>query len=656
MITIINISDTKFSYNGINYFKNFTPFVTGNKVSIVNTYDACISLTNFPTIYSDISVDGVIYGSVAALQNALLPVLFNRTFTQAGSLAIGFIPKSTGSNSLGNSIIYQNGNYIGINSTTATTPLHVKGNESSNWTALFEHGEALGHKIYTAYSNGSLRYGIFIADGGNDSNSNDLIIGANKFLVRGDGYVSVGTSGPMTKFHVEATNTATDSVGNVFICASNTLAANIGGQLTLGGFYNGASKYAFGGIAARKENSTSNNVAGYLAFLVTTSGGALTERMRINSSGQIEVKGVSTAANAQALIANSDTDFNIYASNSSGVSKNINFLYNGGSGQAMRIASDGKIGINTISPDNGMLTIYKATSRATESSYGIAIQSNVNNAYTELLLGADDAVDCGIIQTAAKNINFTNKKLALQPQGGSVGIATTSPESGWKLDVAGIVTMGGDAGNGRLYISTANTTNGVTYIQARNLSVATPLSYIASSHAFDTNVSIAGASGVGRLQVWGSGTTSAAYSATFYNSNGFSLFSVRNDGVLNFGTYTNSPYNVTTGAGPNAFLNSNGEMYRSTSSIKYKKNVQNYEKGLNEIIQMRPVTYNSKNESEDGVLYAGLIAEEIEDLGMHEFVQYATDGTPDALNYANMVSLLIKGIQELKAEIEILKN
>jgi hypothetical protein len=37
-------------------------------------------------------------------------------------------------------------------------------------------------------------------------------------------------------------------------------------------------------------------------------------------------------------------------------------------------------------------------------------------------------------------------------------------------------------------------------------------------------------------------------------------------------------------------------------------------------------------------------------------VQYAEDGTPDALAYQNMIALAFKAIQELKAEIEILKN
>lgn len=115
-------------------------------------------------------------------------------------------------------------------------------------------------------------------------------------------------------------------------------------------------------------------------------------------------------------------------------------------------------------------------------------------------------------------------------------------------------------------------------------------------------------------------------------------------------------YNNTTGAGANMYVSAGGAFCRSTSSLKYKKNVEDYSKGLNEIMQMRPVTYESINEEEDGVKYAGLIAEEIHNLGLTEFVQYAEDGTPDALSYANMVSLLVKGMQELTERIKILEN
>jgi len=36
-------------------------------------------------------------------------------------------------------------------------------------------------------------------------------------------------------------------------------------------------------------------------------------------------------------------------------------------------------------------------------------------------------------------------------------------------------------------------------------------------------------------------------------------------------------------------------------------------------------------------------------------VQYAKDGSPDALHYSNMVSLAFKAIQELKAEFDAYK-
>jgi hypothetical protein len=71
-------------------------------------------------------------------------------------------------------------------------------------------------------------------------------------------------------------------------------------------------------------------------------------------------------------------------------------------------------------------------------------------------------------------------------QASTLGVNTATNENGWIVDLNGIVALGGDKGNGRLYISTAGTTSGATTLQARNLSVATPLNYSASSHNFDT--------------------------------------------------------------------------------------------------------------------------------------------------------------------------
>jgi methanogenic corrinoid protein MtbC1 len=71
-------------------------------------------------------------------------------------------------------------------------------------------------------------------------------------------------------------------------------------------------------------------------------------------------------------------------------------------------------------------------------------------------------------------------------------------------------------------------------------------------------------------------------------------------------------------------------------------------------MQLQPKYYKGKTDGDKQ--FAGLIAEDVHDLGLTEFVQYADDGSPDALSYSHMVALLTKSIQELKAEIETLKT
>jgi hypothetical protein len=106
-------------------------------------------------------------------------------------------------------------------------------------------------------------------------------------------------------------------------------------------------------------------------------------------------------------------------------------------------------------------------------------------------------------------------------------------------------------------------------------------------------------------------------------------------------------YNDTTSAGANLHVNSSGSFVRSTSSIRYKNTVNDATHGLTELMTLRPVTYKGNNDGD--TVFGGLIAEEVHDAGLTEFVQYNVDNQPDALAYGNMVSLCIKAIQELSA-------
>ena len=166
--------------------------------------------------------------------------------------------------------------------------------------------------------------------------------------------------------------------------------------------------------------------------------------------------------------------------------------------------------------------------------------------------------------------------------------------------------------------------------------------------------------GTWKLQVTGNafirGSDTGATNTALYidNSSGAELCQIRNDGFFRTGLAATSPYNFTTARAVNCVIDDDGALRRSTSSLKYKTDVRNYNKGLEIVNQLRPVYYRGINDGDTE--FAGLIAEDIDKLGLSEFVLYAKDGTPDALGYANMVVLAFKAIQELKAQNDDLQS
>ena len=112
-------------------------------------------------------------------------------------------------------------------------------------------------------------------------------------------------------------------------------------------------------------------------------------------------------------------------------------------------------------------------------------------------------------------------------------------------------------------------------------------------------------------------------------------------------------YTYTTAAAANMYVAAGaGQLFRSTSSLRYKNTVEDATHGLTELLTLRPVTYKGNNDGD--TVFGGLIAEEVHDAGLPEFVQYNEEGEPDALAYGQMVSLCIKAIQEQQAVIEAL--
>jgi hypothetical protein len=137
----------------------------------------------------------------------------------------------------------------------------------------------------------------------------------------------------------------------------------------------------------------------------------------------------------------------------------------------------------------------------------------------------------------------------------------------------------------------------------------------------------------------------------FLSTNGTARLSISSGGGVSMPTVYST---YSTGNAANLYMGAGGTLYVSTSSIKYKKDIRNYDKGLAEVLKMRPVYYKGISEYDEDTQFAGLIAEEIEELGLTEFVQYEEDGSPRSLAYASMVTLLTKAIQELSAKNDAL--
>ena len=97
--------------------------------------------------------------------------------------------------------------------------------------------------------------------------------------------------------------------------------------------------------------------------------------------------------------------------------------------------------------------------------------------------------------------------------------------------------------------------------------------------------------------------------------------------------------------------------YTNASDYRIKENVTNLNYGLNEIKKIRPVLYNIKNDLNNKQI--GFLAHE-----MQEIIPEVVSGDKDAvdengkevhqgINYANLTSVIIKGMQE---HIEITNN
>jgi hypothetical protein len=283
---------------------------------------------------------------------------------------------------------------------------------------------------------------------------------ANALFVEGSsGNVGIGTSSPSRKVSLA------DSVNGYNLELQQTSAYNSGNQsgIVFSAPYNiGGSVTDLASIRGGKENATDEDFGGKLAFYTRANGGSDTERMRIDSAGNV---GIGANSPTTSLTLGTGTTGVSFQSGSLALNSGkiavikpievgtgnghlVFETYEGGSGggERMRIDSSGNVGIGDSSP-SVKLDVYQSTvgigavdfRHVNGNRILINPSYNYHDAYNHIFRG----------------LNGTDTHMTIDDSG-NVGIGESNPASPLDIHVATDINMEVDSNASVLRISAVN--------------------------------------------------------------------------------------------------------------------------------------------------------------------------------------------------------
>jgi len=510
-------------------------------------------------------------------------------------------------------------------SKTGTDTLGTAGHELHN-SGMAHHTRATGTVLYLNRT-------------GNDGNIIDLrkdnttvgSIGATAGVLtignNNSGGIIFGYNGSHT--FIEPSNTSGASVDDGATLGSSSkrfrdlyLSGNV---ITGGGGSNNTGEIEFvaDSTRARIVGGYDSGGGGYLKFHTDTTGGSDLERMRITNSGDVRFAANATGAALIKGVSGNQTNRNV------GGYPQFTFVGNEGTGmrrpltnvlafdtsgdERMRIDSSGNVGIGSGSP-----TSYNSAAQ------NLVIKDTGNVGITIAAEGGGDSTL--MFADGTGGTAGYRGRIAYSHAADRMEFHTAAAEA-MRVDSLGRVGIGLTTPSEKLHVY-----SGTGNVPAK----------FESGDAYSI-ITFADSGTSGTV-----GTGAQSNDLIFYSGDAQRM-RLSSGGVL----IVDGVYNTTTSDAANVRVLSSGNIVRSTSSRRYKNTITDASKGLTELNNLRPVTYKGNNDG-DTVFY-GLIAEEVHDAGLTEFVEYNDDNEPDALRYPHMVSLCIKAIQELKTELDAAK-
>ena len=440
-------------------------------------------------------------------------------------------------------------------------------------------------------------------------------------------------------YYLDPANTGTSMVVAGDIVASN-LKTSANTALSLG-LYTGTA-FNTGGSAISLRGSTAGYNNNGMEFYAGNS-----ERMRLDSAGNL---GVGTSSPASKLDVNGSANINggltiagnllapsgatIYTATGdlyvrSGSSGALRFGSNG-SNDRMLLNSSGNLGIGTTSPTyrltvaNNTFDGVWAESSGTYSFVGLG--GYFSGSAGSAQIGYERSTGAFVFGNGTRDVPTERMRIA---SNGSVGIGRT-PDSSFALDVGGrlrvINDVGGTyGGDFRLYNSASGATN-----PGKNFRISPTGTLELINNAY-SNV---------RFQFTDIGefvAENAITGASFYDINNSAYYL----DPANTGTALNVAGSIVAAGNVTAY-----------SDIRVKDNIEPIHNALDKLGQINGVTYTRTDLDDKERKYAGVIAQEIEQV-LPEAV--FDNGKVKAVDYNATIALLIEAVKEQQGQINELK-
>ncbi len=311
------------------------------------------------------------------------------------------------------------------------------------------------------------------------------------------------------------------------------------------------------------------------------------------------------------------------------------------------------------------LEIGAAESDGTGSTNAFRIQSKTGASNQQLLIGINQTGTYSFLQSSQASVGY--KPLALNPNGGNVGIGTSSPNA--KLQVSSAsnfsailkVSDTGTESTGIIALGDGNSTLMNVGIWRGAANSIASIGNCLNLGSYSDMVFAVSAAGLGsqteRMRITSGGNVLIGNSAI--STSNTAIFLQKSGLITNVYAYSSGTINLiefysqATGSMFGS-ISYNGilTLYNATSDYRLKEDLKDYS-GLEIVSKLKTYDFNWKKAN---VRDYGMMAHELQEV-LPSYVTGEKDGKEmQQVDYSKLVPILIKSIQELEARLKTIEN